>query len=490
MAKKQDLPDFDADKIKEVVLNEKANKEYYAYGVEVIEGRAIFSGLDGLIPVTRRALWAAHKLGLHHTAVRQKSAKIVGATIADYHPHGDGAVYDAMVNAGQNCMSMFDMKEGNWGTMTEPAAAHRYTNTRLTKYSDTVFFDSFYLPVMQKVPNYDGSTVEPLVLPALLPNALLNGNFGIAPGVNTRSPSFTIESLIPVIQRALKTKTCTPKDCLDLVITTRHGGRARQGPKRRKELLDFYKTGKATVVFDSTCETLKDGTGLRFNKFAPIGNIQNLLAKVESISGVASAKDDSDKKDPYGTAYLIKFNRGLKDKDKDAVIAKVRKAFSSSWLYNIKVTDRFVSDTGLGAAKLRHSTVPEMILDWIKYRLDLERRACDYWIKDTDVRIAYLNLMRLAIKNIDFIVKCLKDKKLSNTDLDERVAKGLKITVPEAKQILDRQIRQLRALEDSELVSKIKELQSLKLEYSNRKAAPAKYVYKHVGTLLTSLKKA
>ena len=122
---KTDLPDFAQDKIKDTVLNEKANKEYYEYGVEVIEGRAIFNGLDGLIPVTRRTLWAAHKLGLNHKAKREKSAKIVGSTIADFHPHGDGAVYDSMVNAGQNSMSMFDMKEGNWGTMPESASAYR-----------------------------------------------------------------------------------------------------------------------------------------------------------------------------------------------------------------------------------------------------------------------------------------------------------------------------------------------------------------------------
>ena len=486
---KTDPPDFAQDKIKDTVLNEKANKEYYEYGVEVIEGRAIFNGLDGLIPVTRRTLWAAHKLGLNHKAKREKSAKIVGSTIADFHPHGDGAVYDSMVNAGQNSMSMFDMKEGNWGTMTESAAAYRYTNTRLTAYSDAVFFDPFYLPVMQVVPNYDGSTVEPLVLPALLPNALLNGNFGIAPGVNTRSPSITLASLVPVIQKCLKTKECTPKDCLDLVITTRYGGRARQGPKRRAELLAFYKTGKGKVVFDSTSTLTKDGTGIRFNKFAPIGNIEKLLAKLESIKGVASAKDDSDKTDPYGTAYLIRFNRGLKDADKAAVIAKIKKVFSSSWLYNIKVTDRFVTETGLGGAKLKHSTVPEMIKEWCAFRLDLERKACDYWMKDLDVRIAYLNLMRLAIKHIDFIVKCLKDKKLSNSDLDIKVAKGLKITPEQAKQILDRQVRQLRALEDNELVRKIKEHKALKEEYALRKASPAKFVYKHVGQLLTNLSK-
>lgn len=486
---KHELPDFDQDKIKDVILNEKANKEYYEYGVEVIENRAIFNGLDGLIPVTRRALWAAHKLGLGHTAKREKSAKIVGSTIADYHPHGDGACYDAIVTAGHNCMSMFDMKEGNWGTMTEPAAAYRYTNTRLTAYSDAVFFDPFYLPVMQTVPNYDGSTIEPLVLPALLPSALLNGNFGIAPGVNTRSPSITLDSLVPVLQKCLKTGDCTPKDCLDLVITTRYGGKARQGPKRRAELLAFYKTGKGSVVFDSVATLAKDGTSIRFNRFAPIGSIEKLLAKLEAIKGVATAKDDSDKSDPYGTAYLIKFNRGLKEKDRDAVIAKVKKAFSSSWLFNIKITDRFVTETGLGAAKLRHSTVPQMIKDWCVFRLDLERKACEYWIKDLDRKIAYLQLMRLAIKHIDFIVKCLKNKKLSNADLDEAIAKGLKITVPEAKQILDRQVRQLRALEDDELVKKIKEHEALKKEYAARKAAPAKYVYKHVGELHTMLTK-
>lgn len=483
------LPDFTQDRIRSVDLDTKAKEEYYEYGIEVIENRAIFSGIDGLIPVTRRSLLVAHELGLSHTAKREKSAKIVGNTLASYHPHGDGACYDSIVNAGSNCQPMFDTKEGNWGTMTEPAAAYRYTNTRLTKYSDSVFFDSFYLPAIEYVPNFDGSGKEPLILPALLPNALLNGNFGIAPGVNTRSPAFTLESLLPVVQKAVKTGECTPSDCLDLQFTTRYGGIARQGPKRKKELLDFFKTGKGKITFDSLASKPNEKNEIRFSRFAPIGDIEKLLTKVEGIKGVISAADDSDKKDVYGTAYLIRFAKSLKGKDLDEAVKKVRLAFSASWNYNIKVTDRYVKENGMGAAKLRHNTVPQMIKEWVKYRFELERIACTYWMADLDKKIAYLELMRQAIKHIDFIVKCLKDKKLSNTDLDEKVAKGLKITVEQSKQILDRPIRQLRALEDSELLAKIKEHKALKEEYASRKAKPAKYVYNHVGQMLKMFSK-
>lgn len=478
------LPDFSTDKVKEVALNIKADAEYYKYGVEVIENRAIFGGIDGLIPVTRRALWAAHELHLHHRAVRIKSARIVGDVIGKYHPHGDVAAYDAIVTATWNNQPLFD-GEGNWGTMTEPAAAMRYTNTRLSKYSDLVFFDPFYLPAIQYVPNYDGSLKEPLMLPSLLPNALLNGNFGIAPGVNTRSPSFTLESLVTVIQKSIKSGKCEAADCLGLVFTTRYRGKARQGQSRRAELKSLFKTGKGKVVFDSVF-TQVDG-GLRVNRFAPIGDIEKLLKKVEGVNGVQSAVDDSEKTDPVKSAYLIKFRRGLKDAALEKTIKRVKTFFSSTQNINIKVTDRYVDDAGLHKAKLRSSTVPEMIFDWIKYRMALERKACAYWIADLDKRIAYLELMRLAIKYIDFIVKCLKDKKLSSQQLDETVAKGLSITVPEAKSILDRPIRSLRALEDSDLRAKIKALQETKTEYEARRDKPAPYVYAHLAKLSKEL---
>jgi DNA gyrase/topoisomerase IV subunit A len=382
---------------------------------------------------------------------------------------------------------MFDTKEGNWGTMTQPAAAYRYTNTRLTKYSDRVFFDPFYLPMVKMVPNFDGSTVEPLILPALLPNALLNGNFGIAPGVNTRSPSFTLESVIALIQKMLKDKQePTAKDCLDLVLTTRYGGRVIKSKGQRSELLRLYKTGKAKVVFDSTLTVMKDGS-IRINRFAPIGDIEKLLAKVEGIKGVAAAKDDSDKLDPFGTAYLIKLGKGVKEADREDIIKKIRLAFRASWQYNVKVTDRFVDEKGQGAAKLRHSTPPQILIDWLKYRLQLEQEACAYWIVETDKKIEYLRLMQLAIKHIDFIVKCLKDKSLKGQELDDKVAKGLKITVAQAKSILDRPIRQLRALEYDDLQAKIDEHERYKAELRSRKDKPAKYVYKHVGDILVDL---
>lgn len=480
------LPDFSTDKIRSVHLEDKARDEYYEYGLAVIEDRAIFNGLDGLIPVTRRSLWAAHELGLHHKAKRDKSAKIVGTTLAAYHPHGDVACYGAIVNAGSNCQPLFDTKEGNWGTMTEPAAAYRYTNTRLSKYSDLVMFDPFYLPAVEFVPNYDGSGKEPLILPTLLPNALLNGNFGIAPGVNTRSPALTIDSLIPLIQKCLQTGECSPKDCLDLKVTTRYGGVARQSSsERRRELLAFYKTGKGSITFDSTCEV--SPTEIRFNRFAPIGDIEKLLIKVSSIKGVVHASDDSDKKDPYGTAYKIKLAKGLKEETRIKVVKQVRALFSAAWKFNVKVTDRFVKPDGTGGAKLRHNSVPLMIKEWVLYRLQLERKACTYWIEDLDKKIKHLELMRLAIKHIDLIVKCLKDRSLSNAELDTKVADGLGVTVLEAKVVLDRPIRQLRALEDNDLVEKIKEHQESRSKLEARKARPAKYVHAQVGELLVAL---
>lgn len=491
MAKKRERstkavkPDFSKDKVTDVHLEDKANEEYYKYGISVIEDRAICGSIDGLKPVARRALWATHKLGLHSSAKVDKSAKIVGETLASYHPHGDDACYGAIITLAKSPMKMIH-GAGNWGTMNDGAAAYRYTNMRLSKYSDLIFFDRFYLPVIDYVPNYDGSKQEPLILPTLLPNAILNGNFGIAPGVNTRSPSYTLESTLKVVKEAVTEGKCTPKMCLALDFTTKYGGRVVKSKAVKPELLKFYKTGKGTLKFVSTASEINDKNEIRFDEFAPLTNIEKTLAKVESIKGVQSTRDDSDKHDKHEVAYVVTFAKSCKGDDLKAAIKKVKAEFSASWRFSVQITDRFVKPNGTGGAKLSPITIPDLIQKWIDYRLDLEKKACTYWIERRKVEIADLNLLRLAVKMRDVILKALS-KKCSEEELAKFIASKLKITIAQANRILDLKVRQLRALEDSILVAKIKELEVESATYEGRRKNPRKYVLKHLDELSSKL---
>ncbi len=456
-------------------LDDAAARQYYDYGIAVIEDRAIF-GDDGLKPVSRRSLWAAHTMGLHSNSKPDKSAKVVGETLGNYHPHGDAACYGAIVTSAKSPVRMVD-GEGNWGTMLDGEAAMRYTNMRLSKYSDLVFFDKFYLPTIAYVPNYDGSKKEPLIFPTLLPNALLNGNFGIAPGVNTRSPSFTPKSLFGVLREALAAVKggCTPAMCMNLVFTTKYGGRVLRTKSNRQERLDFYKTGKGTFKFVSTATEPDKNNAIRIDEWAPITSMEKTLKAVDALPGVASTLNDSDKHDKHEVAYKVFFSKSLKGKALESAIKKVMAKFAASQRFSVQTTDRFVKKDGTAGAKLRPTTVPQLVDKWITDRLALEVTACTYWINRRTAEIADLNLLRLAVKMRDFILKALK-KKCTEDELAEFIAKGLKITVDEANRILDLRVRQLRALEDKKLAGKIAELEAESKTYAGRRKDPRKYV--------------
>ena len=473
--------------VEDIALDVKAREDYYDYAVEVIEDRAIYAKIDGLKPVTRRLLWAAHNMSLRSTASFVKAQRVVGETMGNYHPHGDAAIYGALVTAVNQQQGLFE-GSGNWGSMTAPAAAPRYTECRLSKYSDKIFFDRFYLNAVHFCPNYDDSKQEPLVLPTLLPNALINGNFGIAPGVRTMTPTFTLQSVVKTLIAALKNGgKADPKTCMHLEFVTDYGGVLRQSSTVKKELLEFYKTGKGRFTFDSVYTD--DGKTIRFNRFAPIGNLDGtdgkrgykpgLLDKIAALPGVDRIYNDTTTSDKYN-AYAVEFKKSLSSAARQATIKKIVDLMSGTQSYNVQVVDRRPDPKNpYGFKKLNMSNVPEMITDWITERIALEKRACKFWIGKREEEIQHLNLMRLAVKNRSFIIQAL-DKKLTDEQLAEYIAKGLKITIEQANTILDLKVRQLKALEDAKLVTKIKELREEIADYIDRIKRPKSFIAKQI----------
>jgi len=477
--KKVAKPDITAG-IKDVYLDEAARDNYYLYGTYTNEDRAIVSNLDGLKPVMRRALWAAHKLGLRHNVKAEKSAKVVGETIGSYHPHGDSGTYQAIINAANMPEPLID-GEGNWGTMSDPAAAYRYTNMRLSKFSDLVFFDRFYLPAMQMTPNYDGSHMEPLILPTLLPNAIINGNSGIGVGVATSSPSFVLKSVLDVLRKIAKGEEITPELCLGLEFISKYGGVVKSSKAARKEIKNFFKSGKGKLTFSSLYDFDPKKNTIRVDRFAPI-NIDKVVDRVEAVRGVQSIRDDSDKHDIYQKAFVIQFRRNLKGRDFDSAMAKIEKIFSSDVSFDIKVTDRTLDEKGNAKVSLRSTNIIQLLKDWYAYRIQLEKDACSYWIKKCEERIARLELMLLAVANRAFIIKAL-DKKLNDAELAAYIAKHLKITVDQANTILDLKVRQLKALEADNIKAEIKDIKAEIAGYQKRIKKPAEYLLVHFDEL-------
>lgn len=472
--------------IEEQHADKKLQEEYLAYAVAMIEDRFVIGNLDGLKPVMRRSLFAIHKLGLTSRVKHDKSAKAVGATIADYHPHGDTACYEAMVTAANCAMPMIDGK-GNWGSMMdrEGFAAYRYTNLRLTKYGEHAFFDKFYLPAMEDIPNYDGSKVEPLNLPCLLPNALLNGNFGMGPGVNTRTMAFTLRSVVKTIKAALKEKGATPENCMGLVPTSEYGGFVDVTDKAvRKDLRTFYRTGVGSIKFWSTGSAPDKNNAVRYARFAPLPKeLEKTFTKIKAIKGVLRIEDDSESNDPYKAAIKVTFAKNLNGKELKKVIRLVDNALAVEQRFDVKVTDR-VSD-GQGGCKiaLRSSNVPTLLNDWIGYRVKLEKLACSYWKGKRQERIVYLQLMLKAIAHLDIIFKALK-----RDDTEAYMVKHMKITSEEADTILSLTVRRLKKLEVKVIHDEIADLRKEIAGYDERIKKPRSYIFKHLDSVYAGIK--
>lgn len=459
--------------IVDVFLNKQADIEYKIYGTATIEDRAIVGTTDGVKPVTRRSLWAAHKLGITSKSKHIKSAMVVGKTLSEFHPHGDMACYDAIVTAANTPQRMID-GYGNWGTPLDDAAAYRYTNLRLSLYSDAVFFDPFYANTVQMIPNYDGSNEEPLNLVTLLPNVIINGSFGIATGVSARMPSFTVESVLKLIKIGLS-RPVTAKDCLKhLEFASVNGAFVNKDHPDNNELPEFFKTGKGKALFQSRIETTKDG-GFRITELPPMG-LEGAIKKVAALPMVASINDDSSVTDQYPLAYKVNIKRGTTGNALALTKKKVEAAFSCFMHFDVKVTDRWITKSGKAKIKLRPTTIPEIINDWIEYRLRLEETACTYHMGELDKKIYRVDLLRLAIKNLDFIVKLLKAKGMTDEQMVDKLAKQMKVEKEFANEVLNFRIRQLRALEDAKLIKQRAELVAEKKVLNGRKRKPGEYV--------------
>lgn len=467
-------------KVKDVHLDDLTYKLMYKYGIEVNENRALPDYRDGLKPVQRRVMWAAYQLALHPHKPRVKSARIVGETLGKYHPHGDQACYGAMVTMVNSTQNLID-GQGNWGSLTEPQyAAMRYTEARLSKYASRVFFDPFYLPVVKLVNNYDDREQEPLYLLSLLPNLLLNGTSGIGVGTKSDVPCYTLPSLIRVLKAILKGEPATPKSCMStLEFTCRFGGGAVVDDDTKPEIRTFYKSGIGNILFESTYKLDADKRKIVFKRFAPLTNLSRVLERTLELEFVESVNDESEPNEFPGriVVYLKKSSGAAKNIGTYA--RQVAEIFQEEEQFRINITERFINDKGEAEAKFRASTISELLNDWVKWRTELEIEACKYQISVTDKEIRRLEVLMIAVKHLDIILRALK-KPFTDEQLTEYLSKQLKVTLDEARMILDLRVRQLKALEIKNLEARMKEQKERRATLKNRKARPQEFIAKQL----------
>lgn len=455
-------------------LDKLTAKLYYEYGVSTIEDRAIGDFRDGMMPVQRRVLFAAYELNLKHTAKLVKSARVVGDTLGKFHPHGDQSCYGAMVGLANKWVQVPLVEgHGNWGSITDNSyAAMRYTEARLTAFSDAVLFNNFYVPVMDRVPTFDGNTVEPLVLPALLPLSILNGMFGIATGAATNVPSFEYKSVLKALHDIYTGQEIEPKHLYKtLKCVSTFGGQERAVEDKEAKIarMGMFKGYKGKVILWSNPKYDEKKRTITATRFA-FTNMEKMLEKLLKIDGVAEARDDSKKGEKYGTLTVV-LKRNLQTKAYEKLVKRIDAELSSSENYNLNVTERYIDEEGQGQAKLRPMSITELLTDWVKWRTELERKACAHWIKKDEEEIRRLELLILAVDNRKIIIESL-DKDVDEQALYEWLAKKLHIKVDEAKYIYSLRVIQLRKLEKKTLLAQMKEVKENKSKLESRKKKP------------------
>lgn len=467
-----------------VGLGAFAEQAYKIYGQKSNEDRSIPDAFDGLKPVQRRILQGMRSLHATPNNPHIKCARIYGDVMGRLHPHGDIAIYGAMVTMVHSDQPLID-GVGNFGDPNtgDGPAAGRYTNARMTHYANAVFFSPRYAPVVPLIPNYDDKDTEAYMLPARLPNAVINGTTGIGVGVATSLPSFTPQSVIAVLEAGLQ-REVTGKDCNKLQFINNNDGRG---------LKDLIKTGRAATTFIPVVTMEKgdrDKAIIVLSEFPSNIRIENVKTKVLNLPFVVDWEDRTSLE--HGSCYAFHVR---KDKTSlTAIQAKLQAMFSVRSNFVQYLTDRAITNAGTpvmadarsGVAQMGFHcyNLPGFFNRWIAQRLVFERLAIKHWLAVQRVLITKCHWLITASVNLDKVMKVLKSR---SKTLEADMAKALKIDLEGAKYILDQQVRRLSALDGDEQRARLAELNLGLAAMKADLKAPAKAVHADLQRLKVEL---
>jgi DNA gyrase/topoisomerase IV subunit A len=414
------------------------------YGKAVVEDRAIPDFRDGLKPVHRRILWAAHHdLKLTHTTSYAKSAEVVGATLGNYHPHGDLAVYNAMVTLVGDRYPLIE-GQGNFGNHANGPAASRYTECRLTPLAARLF-DT--VDVVDSVPNYNGKKTEPLVIPSRIPILLMNGAEGIGVGVATNIPSHNLEELVNALVALVEKPGATDEQIIKHV----------RGPdfymggvliSSREDVIKMYKTGHGSLRFrcQFKFEDGKRGMKLLVITGVPPGfNVASFLEwckKREDDGTLEYANDESCEED--GLRIVVGWKNAY------SLNKTLLPQLETSVTFHWHITERLKDDI-----TFRRSGLPQMLRDWLDWRRDVEQRHLTLKKDRLLEQIDRENAKRAAMLNLDKYFQILK----TSNDLENDVAKKLNVSLKQATFILETPSRALAKMNEAALQKSIETLQ-------------------------------
>ena len=430
---------------------------FLRYSMSVIVERALPDVRDGLKPVHRRILFTMNRDGLRSSAKFRKSATVVGSVMGDFHPHGDSSIYDSMVRMAQwwNMRYMLVEGQGNFGSMDgDPAAAYRYTEARLQKIADEMVADIDKETVDFR-DNYDGSKQEPMVMPAKVPNLLLNGQIGIAVGMATSIPPHNLSELVDATVHLIDNPDATVDDLMKHVKgpdfptgATVYGG---------TPMKLAYQTGRGSVVIRAVAEIIENTKGRSqiivseipygVNKASLIEKIAELV-KDKKINGITGLNDSS-------ARGVVKIVVDLK---KDSYPKKVLNqlfkltALQTSYHYNMLALVDGIQPRILGLV--------EILSEFIKHRRVVVRRRTEFELKAAEARAHILEGYKIALDNIDEVIRIIRGSQ--TTELAENsLRESFGLSQIQAQAILAMQLRRLTGLERDKIENELKELREL-----------------------------
>ncbi len=444
---------FDAGRdIQDIDIEESIKTSYLDYSMSVIVGRALPDARDGLKPVHRRILYAMNDLGVTSRAPYKKSARIVGDVIGKYHPHGDTAVYDALVRMAQP----FSMRipiidgQGNFGSIDgDNPAAMRYTEARMTKLAEELLRD-IDKDTVDFVPNYDDSLKEPDVLPSRVPNLLLNGSSGIAVGMATNIPPHRLDELID----ALLVLVDDPDASFEEIVSCIQGPDFPTGGVifGKKGIIDAYKTGRGRIKIRAKVHMEKKGNRdvividempYQVNKAKLIEHIAQLV-KEKHIEGISEVRDESDRE---GIRVVIELK---KDAISDIILNNLYKSTAMETTFGVILL-------AIVNKEPKIFTLIELLKIFLSHRKTVIIRRTIFELEKARARAHILEGLVIALDNIDEVIKLIKaseDTKSAREGLIERFS----LTEAQANAILDMKLQRLTGLEREKIENELKEL--------------------------------
>ncbi|GAA7749709.1 DNA topoisomerase (ATP-hydrolyzing) subunit A [Helicobacter pylori] len=441
--------------IVEVGIDSSIEESYLAYSMSVIIGRALPDARDGLKPVHRRILYAMHELGLTSKVAYKKSARIVGDVIGKYHPHGDNAVYDALVRMAQDFSMRLELVDGqgNFGSIDgDNAAAMRYTEARMTKASEEILRD-IDKDTIDFVPNYDDTLKEPDILPSRLPNLLVNGANGIAVGMATSIPPHRIDETIDALVHVLE----NPNAGLDEILEFVKGPDFPTGGiiYGKAGIIEAYKTGRGRVKVRAKVHVEKtknkeiivlDEMPFQTNKAKLVEQISD-LAREKQIEGISEVRDESDRE---GIRVVIELKR---DAMSEIVLNHLYKLTTMETTFSIILLAIYNKEPKI-------FTLLELLRLFLNHRKTIIIRRTIFELEKAKARAHILEGYLIALDNIDEIVRLIKTSQSPEVAKNALMERFI-LSEIQSKAILEMRLQRLTGLERDKIKEEYQNLLEL-----------------------------